>query len=553
MDALSRLVDMDAMERLRAHDATLFGESPEDIALTSKSLGWTKLAKNIDGVIPQIEELASTLTGQGLTDVVLLGMGGSSLAALVMGSTLAESSPVRLHVLDTTCPRTILDAVERLDPATTAYLVSSKSGGTIEPNSLYAIFREVADNALGPDAGGARFVALTDPGSPLEAVAATGGFCALVSTPENVGGRFSALTPFGLVPARLLGIDIAELVRRAANMEAACELPARENPATLLATFIETAREAGKDKLTIVASPKLANFGVWVEQLVAESLGKAGIGVVPVVELSHDYPQGYGADRAVVVVRLADDTRLAEWAPKLAEHSPTHELVLHDAYDLGAQFTLWEHAVALLGPLMGVNPFGQPNVQAAKDATNAVLSGSLSAPTPAARLADGTTITYAGSLPYPGHTEHELGPALGHVLASIRPGDYLGLLAYLPDNQALLEPLLAATPRLSASTGAAVTLELGPRYLHSTGQLHKGGPNTGVFIVVTTRDSADIAVPGRSWGLRTLFRAQADGDVATLASSQRRVLHIDLPDSSAATIQAFGDALLDAAGIVYEV
>jgi glucose-6-phosphate isomerase len=552
MNALARLVEMDAMERLRAHDATLFGDSPEDIALTNKSLGWTKLAKNIDGVLPQIDKLAREVTDRGLTDVVLLGMGGSSLAALVMGHALGAQSDVRLHVLDTTCPRTIVDTIKGLNQATTIYLVSSKSGGTIEPNSLYAIFREVADNALGVEAGGARFIALTDPGSPLEAVAATGGFCALVSTPENVGGRFSALTPFGLVPARLLGIDVAELIRRATNMEAACELPAAENPASLLAAFIEDSRAEGKDKLTIVASPSLRSFGVWAEQLVAESLGKSGTGVVPVVELADDYPQGYSNDRAIVVVRLADDTRLGEWVPRLAEHAPVHELVLRDAHDLGAQFSLWEHAVALLGPLLGVNPFGQPNVQAAKDATNSVLSGSLSAPEPATRLADGTAITYAGSLPYPGHAEHSLAAALGHALAGVRPGDYLAVLAYLPDSEELLAPLTAATPKVSAATGAAVTLELGPRYLHSTGQLHKGGPDAGVFVVVTTRDTADIAVPGRSWGLRTLFRAQADGDVATLSAAERRVLHVDLPDSAAATIGAFAESLLDAAGVVRE-
>ena len=309
---------------------------------------------------------------------------------------------------------------------------------------------------------------------------------------------------------------------------------------------------AGRDKLTIVASPQLQSFGLWVEQLVAESLGKEGTGVVPVVELSDDFPQGYGVDRAVIAVRLASDERLAEWVPKIAATMPTRELVLNDGYDIGAQFSLWEHAVALLGPLLGVNPFGQPNVQAAKDATNAVLGGSLSAPGQSRRTADGATISFAGSLPDPGHAEPTLATALGHALAAIRLGDYLGILAYLPDVDDLLAPLVSATPAVSAATGAAVTLELGPRYLHSTGQLHKGGPNTGVFVVVTTSDSTDTAVPGRPWGLRTLFRAQAEGDVATLAAADRRVLHVDLPDASAETIAAFAHALLDAADVAWE-
>jgi glucose-6-phosphate isomerase len=552
MDSLVRLIDIDAVARLRANDATLFGESAEDIALTSKSLGWTRLARHSDEAIADIERLARDIAEKGLTDVVLLGMGGSSLATLVLGEVLGTDSAVRLHVLDTTCPHTVGAAIAALDPATTIYLVASKSGGTIEPNSLYAIFREVADEALGAEEGGRRFVALTDPGSPLEAVAAAGGFCALVSTPENIGGRFSALTPFGLVPAQLLGISAAELVRRAANMEAACDLPARENPAALLAAFVADARIAGRDKLTIVSSPELLSFGLWAEQLVAESLGKEGVGVVPVVELSDDFPHGYGADRAVVVVRLEDDRRLAEWTPKLAEQSPVHELVLHDAYDVGAQFSLWEHAVALLGPLLGVNPFGQPNVQAAKDATSAVLNKTLSAPGPTSRTPEGAAIAFAGSLPDPGHPESSLATAIGHVLGALRPGDYLGMLAYLPDDETLLAPLHSAVPRVSAATGAAITLELGPRYLHSTGQLHKGGPDTGVFVVVTTNDAADIPVPGRKWGLRTLFRAQAEGDVATLASSGRRVLHIDLPDAGADAIGSLANALLEAAGLAWE-
>lgn len=552
MDALARLNELDAVARLRAHDATLFGDCAADISLAQKSLGWTRLAKNTDDMLVHLEQLAHEVCSAGLTDVVLLGMGGSSLAALVLGEVLGGHSRVRLHVLDTTCPRTVLATLDALDPTTTIYLVSSKSGGTIEPNSLYAIFREAADVALGAEGGGRRFIALTDPGSSLEAVAANGGFCALVSTPENIGGRFSALTPFGLVPAMLLGADAGELLRRAANMEAACDLPATENPAAMLAAFIADAHADGRDKVTIVASPSLRSFGVWVEQLVAESLGKAGTGVVPVVELSDDYPTGYGADRAIVVVRLASDERLAEWVPQLAATWPVRELVMTDGYDLGAQFSLWEHAVALLGPLFGVNPFGQPNVQSAKDATNAVLGGTLSSPGVSRDTADGATIAFAGGLPDPGHAENSVATALGHALGSLRPGDYLGVLAYLPDVDGLLDPLVSAAPRVSAATGAAVTLELGPRYLHSTGQLHKGGPNTGVFVVVTTRDASDTNVPGRPWGLRTLFRAQAEGDIATLAAADRRVLHVDLPDAERATIAAFAHALLDAAGVAWE-
>jgi hypothetical protein len=254
----------------------------------------------------------------------------------------------------------------------------------------------------------------------------------------------------------------------------------------------------------------------------------------------------------VIVVRLADDERLAEWTPKLAAGAPIGELVLRDGYDIGGEFSRWEHAVALLGPLLGVNPFGQPDVQAAKDATSAVLTDALAIPVPGSCTPDGVSLTFAGTLPDPGHSEQSLATAVGHALAALRPGDYLAILAFLPYDAELLAPLTAAVPRVSAETGVAVTLELGPRYLHSTGQLHKGGPNTGVFVVVTTRDAADAPVPGRPWGLRTLFRAQAEGDLTALAAAGRRVLRVDLQDSSADSIAAVAHALMDAAGVVWE-
>jgi transaldolase / glucose-6-phosphate isomerase len=552
MDSLQRLAELDAVARLRGRDASLFADDPEGQALAEKSLGWTHIAEQSDEVLEQMRGLADEAIERGLTDIVLLGMGGSSLAALVLRDVLAPEGAPRLHVLDTTCPHTIDGLLATLEPSTTLYLVSSKSGGTIEPISLYMIFREVADSALGAEAGGQRFIALTDEGSPLERLALGTGFHALVTTPSDVGGRFSALTAFGLLPSALQGIEIEHLIGRARHMEDGLGFATEQNPAAGLAAFIADSYAAGRDKLTIVTSPKLRSFGLWAEQLIAESLGKNGVGVVPVVELSDDMPQGYGADRAIVVVRLMDDERLAEWVPKLQDMGPTGELVLRDGYDIGAEFARWEHAVALLGPLFEVNPFGQPNVQAAKDATNAVLAEALAIPEPTACTQGGVTLTFAGGLPDPGHDEPSLSAALGHALAAIRPKDYLAVLAYLPEDPELLAPLAAAVPRVSSATGAAVTLEIGPRYLHSTGQLHKGGPNTGVFIIVTTRDAADAPVPGKTWGLRTLFRSQAEGDLTTLIAAGRRVLRVDLPDSSADSVATLAHALLDAAGVVWE-
>ena len=552
MDAMQHLIDTDAVARLRAHDATLFDTDTAGVELAANSMGWTDLAARAPESYAVLDRLALQVAEEAVTDVVLLGMGGSSLASLVIGEVLAEDGGVRLHVLDTTAPLSVGKAVAELDPAHTIYVVASKSGGTVEPLSLYAIFREEADNELGRQAAGQRFIAITDPGTSLEALASADGFRTTISSPADVGGRFSAMSVFGLVPAALLGVDFRSLVERAAAMEAACSLPAADNPGAALCAFIATAQAAGHDKLTVVASPALASFGLWVEQLVAESLGKLGRGVVPVVELSDEMPMGYGGDRAVVVLRLTGNERLAEWVPKLAETSPVVELVLRDGFDIGAEFVRWEHAVALLGPLLGVNPFGQPNVQAAKDATAAALSGTLDVPAASRTTPDGVALTFTGALPDPGHDEPSLATALGHALAALRNNDFLAVLAYLPADDALLAPLHDAVPRVSAALGRAITLELGPRYLHSTGQLHKGGPDTGVFVLVTTRDHADMPVPGREWCLRDLHRAQAEGDLSTLTAAGRRVLRVDLPDAGPDSVTALAHALMDAAGVAWE-
>jgi hypothetical protein len=226
--------------------------------------------------------------------------------------------------------------------------------------------------------------------------------------------------------------------------------------------------------------------------------------------------------------------------------------VLSDGYDVSAEWTRWEHAVALLGPLFGVNPFGQPNVQAAKDATAAALAGELVTPEPQFETAEGVAITFAGALSAPGHADLSTANALGHALASLRPNDYLAILAYLPDDDVLLAPVIDAAPRVAAELASAVTFELGPRYLHSTGQLHKGGPNTGLFVLVTTRDHADAPVPGRPWCLRELHRAQAEGDLSTLVAAGRRVIRLDLPDAGCDSVTGFAHALMSAAGVAWE-
>lgn len=553
MTALDRLAELDAPARLRARDASLFSADPDVQDEVLDNLGWTELVADAAQVRSVVEGVVIDAAEEGFTDVVLLGMGGSSLASLVIGSVLGRPDGPRLHVLDTTSPITVRQLLEDFEPERTLFVVASKSGTTIEPLSLYAIFRQAADGALGHGGAGARFIAITDPWTALEQLARDDDFRVIVPAPATVGGRYSALTTFGLVPAALLGVDLDRLLERAAPMEAACAAAAPSNPAALLAAFAVDAHDAGRDKLTIVSSPELASFGLWVEQLVAESLGKNGTGIVPVVELGDDKPLGFGPDRALVVVRYEDDDRLAEWAAEWSARMPVHEIVWRDGYDLGAEFVRWEHAVALMGPLMGVNPFGQPNVAAAKAATAGVLDGSVEPPPIDLHTeAENVGITYAGALEGPGHEDCDLSTAVGHAIAALRKDDFFALLAYLPDDAELLAPLMSVIPKVSAETGVAVTFELGPRYLHSTGQLHKGGSDNGLYLLVTTNDDRDVEVPGRPWCLGALHRAQATGDLVTLTEAGRRVLWIDLPDARALSIEMLARDLARAAGVVIE-
>ena len=543
MNSMNRLAEADAVRRLVDHDATLFSDDVDLRQPILQRLGWTDLAEKAASRIPLAENIASQLRQEGVTEVVLLGMGGSSLAPLVMSEVLGpvDGAP-RLHVLDTTSPSAVTRILESVDPAATAFVLASKSGGTIEPLSLYAIFRAWMDEALGRVAAGRRFVVVTDPGTPLEARREKDVMRIAVNAPANVGGRFSALSVFGLVPAALTGLDVRAIVSHARTMEQACHGPLDANPGAELAAWMNDALEAGRNKLTLVASPEYRSFGLWVEQLVAESTGKQGHGIVPVLEDGSVPVEAYGADRALVVVRTPDDGARASHAGHARGAGvPVLEYVLDDPAAIGAEFVRWEFAVALTGFLMGVNPFDEPNVAEAKSATADVLAGSAHVPAAAADIAD-TWVTLAGALgeaPAPA----TLAGAVASLTESLEAGNYLAVLAYLPPDRALLEPLESAAAALSARTGVAVCVEVGPRYLHSTGQLHKGGPATGSFLIITTRDRTDLTVPHEPFTLAQLFRAQAEGDLVTLAHHERPVLRLDLPDEAVATVSQVASAL----------
>ncbi|MCL2503270.1 MAG: hypothetical protein FWE94_01455 [Coriobacteriia bacterium] len=614
MTALEHLARTDAIARLVRRDPTLCSVIAEERERIKSRLGWvglaTKTAANVPfGVLAQATSLAEQAATEGVTDVVLLGMGGSSLAALAISAVVGADSTdgwrntgddnggggntgdntrdnggtddsmrrphPRMHVLDTVAPTTVTQVLAKTMAANTLHLVASKSGSTVEPNALYSIFRERAVKELGSDRAGQQFVALTDKGSPLEALAHKDDFYKVILTPADVGGRFAALTAFGLVPAALAGADIARLTQRAAAAEALCSQPEpiADNPAAALAAFMLDAYASAADKLTIITPHGLTAIGLWIEQLVAESLGKSGIGIVPVFEIA-DQPRLHGPDRAIVAVRLAGgavadsagatpaaaddpapaaaDSAATPTAPAAAEDTriPKLEIILRDPYDIAAEFVRWEYAVALAGSVLGVNPFDEPSVAAAKDAASAILDGSAAPPTPQPTGSSGwpaVSITPLGGLQLEPQSSRSLTPALSCMLATLRPGDYLSLLAFLPNDPDLLAPLGEAARAAADATGHAVCFGLGPRYLHSTGQLHKGGPPTGAFVLVTAQDTMDLPVPGKPWSLQDLHRSQAEGDLIALAKLDRRVLWVDLANTSDASIRALAQALSDAA------
>jgi glucose-6-phosphate isomerase len=547
--ALERLAEADAVTRLRERDASLFALDIDQRIPIGHRLGWTDLASKAPARLPLLDGLAEALRAEGATDVILLGMGGSSLAPYVMSAVIGSASGFpRLHVLDTTSPVGVSETLDELDPQTTFVLISSKSGTTIEPLSLYAVVRAwlEASGMSHPEAG-RRCIVITDPGSALEKLRQRDVMRLALAAPVTVGGRYSALSMFGLAPAALIGIHLPSLIARAQAMEHACAYPLEVNPGALLGAWIADAWEAGQDKLTVVCSDALRPLGLWIEQLVAESLGKDGTGVVPVIEYAPSSPPGYADDRAVVVLRFKDDAPLAAWSHEIAASHPVFELTATDVFDIGAEFVRWEYAIALAGFLLGVNPFDELAVTEAKEATATILDGDAEQVPHAIADFDGTWVTYAGALDPPLSMPTSRTGALRDAVRSLGPEDHLAVLAYIADDESRVVPLRDACSVIARATGRAAGLQLGPRYLHSTGQLHKAGPDNGVFVLVTARDRTDVKVPGRPFTLGQLHRAQAEGDLVTLARHGRRIVRLDLPDSDPATLAALAGDLTIAA------
>ncbi len=547
--------------RMTARDAALWSADPAAQAAIVGRLGWVAAPHAMDGERGAFEAFAAEIAGEGFTDAVLLGMGGSSLCPDVWARTFAPApGRLRLTVLDGTDPVAVARVRAAIDPAKTLFVVSTKSGGTTETLAFADFFYAEARAAVG-DAAGRHFIAITDPGSPLEAIAQRGAWRRTFLAPPDVGGRYSALTPFGLMPAALMGLDLAALSRAARTMAVACGPRARavENPGLVLGAILGEAAKAGRDKLTLVLDPAVGALGAWLEQLIAESTGKGGTGVVPVDGEPLGPPAVYGADR--IFLRLAVGAAPPEPAldALAAAGHPVVTVVLEDRHALAAEFVRFEVATAAAAAVLGVNPFDEPNVSESKANTEKALARfaagrPLSEDTALAR--EGGLALFApgpaGSLlrPVAAAAAHE-GDAIVRVLdahvASLAPPDLWALLVYgdlAPAEAALVDRLRRA---VRDRARVATTLGIGPRYLHSTGQLHKGGPERAAFLVLTFETLVDLPVPERAWSFGVLCDAQAAGDVEALATRGRRVLRLHLEGPREAALSALVAAVERAA------
>ena len=512
--------------RMWAKDHTLWSRT--EIPELTDRLGWLWLPGET-GQVAGMEDFAAEVRREA-DRVVLLGMGGSSLAPEVYQATFgnADGYP-ELVVLDSTHPAAVQAVAKSVDPRRTLFVVASKSGGTIETLSLFRYFWHEVSGAM--DHPGERFVALTDPGSGLEALARERGFRWVFPTPPEVGGRYSALTPFGLAPAALIGMDIRRLLASAAAMAGACgpEVPASHNPGLRLGAAMGEAALAGRDKVTYVCSPAVAAFGGWVEQLIAESTGKNGTGIVPVAgEPLGDY-RAYGDDRLFVHLAVAGEDPAGQPAALevlQAVGHPVIRVILDDLYDLGAELFRSEMAVAAAGSILGINPFDQPDVQIAKDLARRAMSDE--------GLGGVIDEVDAGD-------SGQLGDRLEEWIGMLRPGDYIGIQAYLPMGGPVAADLGKLVRTLRDGYRAAVTLGYGPRFLHSTGQLHKGGAGNGLFLQVVDTPAPDLVVPEAGFTFGELIEGQAAGDCQALAARGHRVLRVRLGDDPAEGVGAVLD------------
>ena len=531
------------IRRLWAGDKSLWTGMDED-----KWLGWLHIVEQEPPDIDRLLSFAEEVKKRGFSDLVLLGMGGSSLGPEVFGKTFGRQSGwPRFHMLDSTDPAQI-KAIERaVDLGKTLFIVSSKSGSTLEPNIFMEYFLERVGAVRGKDKAGEHFVAVTDPGSPLERRAKQLGFAHIFHGIPSIGGRYSVLSKFGLVPAAAMGLDVKRLLETVQPMQRACgsDVPPAENPGVRLGIAMGVAATRfGRDKVTIIASPGIADLGAWLEQLLAESTGKHERGLIPLAGEPLTIPERYGSDRFFAYLELdgqhEPSQRQAMAALEQAGH-PVARISVKDIWHIGQEFFRWEIATAVAGAIIGIDPFDQPDVEASKDKTRALnedYEKSHRLPAEAPMFRENGLALYADARNATELGRHNtlsgyLKSYFYRVHAGAKSGDYVALLAYIQRNKANTQALTAMRTRIRDQTHAATCLGFGPRFQHSTGQAYKGGPNSGVFLQVTCDDPADIDVPGHSYSFGVVKAAQASGDLEVLVERGRRALRVHLKDVDA--------------------
>src|SRR5581483_6811762 len=519
----------------------------------SKWLGWLDIVDQQLSNVSKFKALAAEIREDGFTHFVLLGMGGSSLAPEVFAVTFGkQKGGPELLVLDSTDPVQIRHLREQIDPARTLFCVSSKSGTTLEPNIYMQYFFDETRKVVG-DRAGHHFIAITDPGSKLEGVSEKLGFRRLYHGVASIGGRYSALSDFGLVPHAAIGLDTERLLKRASAMVEACKnSSAPKNPGVSLGLTLGTAAtKFGRDKVTLVCSRSIYDLGAWLEQLLAESTGKEGRGLIPVDREPLSDPDKYGKDRVFVYIKFAADSEPELESSLAALESagqPVVRMVLNDLYDIGGTFFQWEIATAVAGSIIGINAFNQPDVEASKIATRDLTSkfeetGALPAEKPILEQDGIQLFTDKANADALLNGSNTLGAAIRQHLDRLKPGDYFGLLAYIPMFPEYEDKLQDMRKQILQSKQVATVLGFGPRFLHSTGQAYKGGPNSGVFLQITCEEADDLPVPQQKYTFGVVKAAQARGDFQVLADRHRRVLRVHLGKDLAADLDRLRDLI----------
>ena len=526
------------MSRLWRGDKSLWTGDDED-----KWVGWLRVVEEQRANQSQLLQAAADAAQAGFTHALLLGMGGSSLCPEVLKITFGKQpGHPELHVLDSTDPAQIKSIEGQVDLARTLFIVASKSGSTLEPNIFKQYFFARAQEVVGKEKAGERFIAITDPGSKMQQVAERDRFRKIFFGVPSIGGRYSALSNFGMVPAAVMGLDVRKFLDRTEEMVQACgpDVPLEQNPGAVLGAILGTLGNLGRNQVTIITSPGIYDLGAWLEQLLAESTGKNGKGLIPVDRERLTTPDQYGDDRIFIYLRLLSDSDSAQQNQLNALRQagqPIVEIELADTYDLGQEFFRWEIATAVAGSILGINSFNQPDVEASKVVTRELTAeyektGQLPAETPLCEengIKLFTDERNAANLKRLAGNDKTLNGLLRAHLNQLGAGDYLALLAYIEMNQPHEDRLQTIRHAIRDRKRVATCLGFGPRFLHSTGQAYKGGPNSGVFFQITCDDAVQLPVPDQKYTFGVVKAAQARGDFQVLAERKRRALRVHLP------------------------